>query len=197
MINNFEVLYLKTKLEMKGISMKEKSERKKGIETKKLVILALMVSQAMVLSIVESWIPMPSSVPGVKPGLANIITLTAIIIWGLKEAFIIMIIRTVATSFFTGGIFALLFSIVGGTFSIIVMYILHRKLLNVLSVIGISIAGSVTHNISQLAVAAFVMEEVSVFAYLPVLLISGVIMGIFTGACTGLLVKSFALKELK
>lgn len=174
-------------------SIKGKSQ----INVRKLVILALFTSQAMVLSIVESWIPMPLNVPGVKPGLANIITLAAIMTWGLKEALVIMFIRVVTTSFFTGGVFALLFSLAGGVCSIIVMHGIYRKMQHVFSTIGISIAGAITHNIGQLVVAALIMEEIFVLTYLPVLMISGIIMGIFTGACTGFLLKALALVQNK
>ena len=72
-------------------------------KTKKLVLLSLFISQALVLSIIESWIPFPMVVPGVKLGLANIITLIVIIFFNFKEALIVVIIRTMLSSIFGGG----------------------------------------------------------------------------------------------
>lgn len=152
--------------------------------TKRLVLMALMVAQALVLSIVESWIPVPVNIPGVKLGLANIVTLTVIIFFSFKEALTVVFIRVLLSSMFGGGPVIFLFSIAGGVLSTVVMAILYKKASKVLSIVGISIAGAIFHNIGQLIMACIVMKELSVLAYLPVLLISGIIMGCFVGIAT-------------
>ncbi|MDD5602492.1 MAG: Gx transporter family protein [Eubacteriales bacterium] len=157
--------------------------------TRKLVLLALMASIAIMLSILENLFPIPVPVPGIKPGLANVISLTAIIIWGFGEAVLIMLIRTMATAFAAGSLFMFSFSLAGGLLSICVMYFFHRKLSGVFNIAGVSIAGSIMHNIGQLAVAALVMKEAAVFSYLPVLMISGVLMGILTGISTQMILR--------
>ncbi len=159
--------------------------------TRKVVFLSIMTSLAIILSIVESVIPMPAAIPGIKPGLANIAALAAIVFWGSGEALLIMLVRTIITSFFAGNIFILAFSITGGIMSILVMSLLYRKTRGAFSLTGISIAGSVMHNIGQISVASVIMKDSAVFSYLPVLMVSGVIMGIFTGMCTELLMKAF------
>jgi len=146
--------------------------------------MALMVAQALVLSIVESWIPVPVNIPGVKLGLANIVTLTVIIFFSFKEALTVVFIRVLLSSMFGGGPVIFLFSIAGGVLSTVVMAILYKKASKVLSIVGISIAGAIFHNIGQLIMACIVMKELSVLAYLPVLLISGIIMGCFVGIAT-------------
>ncbi|MGI6777023.1 MAG: Gx transporter family protein [Acetivibrionales bacterium] len=164
--------------------------------TKKLVLIALFVSQALVLSIIESWIPLPVAIPGVKLGLSNIITLIAIIFFGFKEAIIIVIIRTFLASLYTGGFSVLLFSITGGVLSAIVMALLYKKFASAFSIIGISVAGAIMHNIGQLMVASLIMQELSVFFYLPVLLVSGILTGCFVGLCTNFLAKALNKTKL-
>jgi len=157
---------------------------------RRLTLLGLLVSQALVLSIVESWIPLPVAIPGVKLGLANIITLITIIFFSFKEAFLIMFMRVLLSSFFGGGWVVFWFSLAGGILSTIMMGVLYKWASKVLSIIGISIVGSIMHNIGQLIAASIIMKELSVMGYLPVLLISGIIMGYFVGLCTNFLTKA-------
>ena len=149
-----------------------------------------MVSMALILSIVESWIPVPVAIPGVKLGLANIVTILTIIFFGVKEAIIVVCIRVALSSIFGGGLMIFFFSIAGGLLSTLTMAFLYRKMYNIFSLLGISIAGSIMHNIGQLLMASIVMKEFSVMSYLPVLLISGIIMGCIVGICSKLLVTS-------
>ncbi|MCX8129001.1 MAG: Gx transporter family protein [Clostridia bacterium] len=155
--------------------------------TKKLVLLAIMVSQALVLSLVESWIPVPTFVYGIKLGLANIVTLVVIVFFGFKDALLVVLVRCALAALFGGGFVVFLFSITGGILSTIVMSFLFKKLSKVFSLIGISIAGAVTHNLGQIIIAILVMKTLSVAAYLPVLLVSGVVMGCFVGLCSSFL----------
>ena len=152
--------------------------------TRHLIILALLASQAIILSIIESWIPIPSVVPGVKLGLANIVTLVVIVFFGLKDALAVVTVRCLLTSVFGGGFSLLPFSLAGGILSTLIMYLLFKRFAKVFSTIGISIAGSVMHNLGQLMVASAIMWDLSVFGYLPILLVSGIIMGCFVGLCT-------------
>lgn len=163
--------------------------------TKKLAVLSMMVSQALILSIIESWIPAPVGIPGVKLGLANIITLVVIIFFGLNEALMVVVVRCLLSSMFGGGLVIFLFSISGGVLSTLAMHFLYKKMYRFFSIVGISIAGAVMHNIGQIAIAIIIMRTLSVISYLPVLLISGIIMGCFVGLCT--LFLSQALKKLK
>lgn len=164
-------------------------------QTKHTALMGLMVSQALVLSVAESWIPIPAVVPGVKLGLANIVTLLTIVLLGYRDALLVVFLRCILASFFSGGIMPFLFSVAGGLLSTAVMSVLFYRLRSQMSVAGISVAGSVAHNIGQLTVAAVVLKDVAVFSYLPLLIISGVIMGIFIGVCAGLLLK--ALKKTR
>lgn len=163
--------------------------------TRHIVLLALFVSQALILSIIESWIAIPSPVPGVKLGLANIITLVVIIFFGLKDTLVVVAVRCLSGSLLAGGLILFPYSLAGGLLSAAVMYILWKKTARTFSLTGISIAGAIAHNIGQLTVAAFMTGGFAVFGYLPVLMVSGSIMGIFTGLTANLLIN--ALKKTK
>lgn len=149
--------------------------------TKKMVILSVLVSQALVLYIIERMIPVPVPFPGVKLGLANIISLFTIIIFGWKEALLVVFLRTLLGSFFGGGISAFAYSIAGGVLSTLAMAILYRYFKGIFSIVAISVVGAVFHNIGQILIASIVVSTANLFFYLPILLISGVITGIFIG----------------
>lgn len=148
--------------------------------TKKMVILSLLVSQALVLHVIERMLPV-IPISGVKLGLANVISLFTIIIFGWKEAMLVVFLRTILGSFFGGGISSFLYSFTGGILSTIIMALLYRYFKNVFSIIAISVMGAVFHNIGQILIASMVVSNAKLFIYLPVLLISAVITGIFIG----------------
>ena len=148
--------------------------------TKKMVILSLLVSQALVLHVIERMLPV-IPVSGVKLGLANVISLFTIIIFGFKEAMLVVFLRTILGSFFGGGVSSFLYSFTGGVFSTIVMALLFKYTKNIFSIIAISVVGAVFHNIGQILIASMVVSNANLFFYLPVLLISAVITGIFIG----------------
>ncbi|HEX2925950.1 MAG TPA: Gx transporter family protein [Ruminiclostridium sp.] len=167
---------------------------KNSVDVKKMVLLAVLTSQALVLSVVESWFPVPVGIPGIKLGLSNIITIAALIFFSLSNTLAIVLVKCVLSSLFMGGPVIFAFSICGGILSTLIMWLLLKYMDRWLSLIGISIAGSIAHNIGQITVACFIMSDLSVIGYLPVLLFSGIIMGIFVGMCSTFLVR--ALKKL-
>ncbi|MCX7749529.1 MAG: Gx transporter family protein [Clostridia bacterium] len=159
-------------------------------KTRRVTILAIMVSQALILSIIESWIPIPFIIPGIKLGLANVVTLVVLIFFGAKDALLVVAMRCVLASIFGGGPVMFLFSIAGGVLSALTMALLHKKMSKYFSLVGMSVAGSVMHNIGQLTIASIIMRDIHVLTYLPVLLVSGVIMGFFVGVCGNFLVSA-------
>jgi len=166
-----------------------------------LVLLALLTSQAIVLSIVESWIPVYSPVPGIKLGLANIITVVVISLFGFWDAFAVMVTRTIISSIYTGGLNVFLFSFAGGLLSTVAMWIAYKKLSKVLSTSGISILGAVFHNVGQIIVASIMVKDTAIFfTYLPILMMTGILTGLFIGLCSEylkkLLLKSKAINSL-
>lgn len=149
--------------------------------TRKIIFVAILVSQAIVLSIVERMIPLNIAIPGAKLGLGNIITLTSMYIFSFKETFAIVILRCIMTSFIAGSFSSFLYSFSGALLSFFVMYALAFFGRDKVSTIGVSILGGVSHNIGQLLVAAFIIQNLNIFVYLPVLMLTGVGAGIIVG----------------
>lgn len=149
--------------------------------TRKLTSLAMFISAALVLHVVEGMLPVPFVMPGIKLGLANIVTLIAIMFFDFKEIVVIVTLRCFLGSIFGGGISNLLFSFTGGILSAVVMLLLCRKLGQYFSLIGISVAGAIAHNLGQLFVASLIISDFRIYVYLPVLMISSVATGVFIG----------------
>lgn len=151
------------------------------MKTKKITFLGLMVAYSLVLYIIETYIPNPliAVFPGAKLGLANIITLIAMMILGIRDAFIILTVRIILSSIFAGPMSYLLFSIGGAYLSLISMYLCNR--MKYFSIVGISIVGSIGHNIGQLLVASMIVQNINMIGYLPFMLGTSLITGIFVG----------------
>ena len=148
--------------------------------TKKLCLCAVLTALALALSYTERFIPLQLLIPlpGIKLGLANIVTLVTLFLLGTKPAFAVLILRCSLGSLFGGGITGLLFSTTGGLFAMLAMVV--SKKTNRFSVYGVSIFGAAAHHIGQIAAALILMQSVYVAAYLPYLLL----VGIFTGFAT-------------
>lgn len=149
------------------------------MSTKKLALSALMVALAMVFSYIEVLIPFHFGIPGIKLGLANLVVLTALYLFGPAQAILISIVRILLVSITFGSLAAFAYSLAGGLLSFCVMLLLSR--IKGFSVMGVSVAGGVSHNLGQLIVAALVVENINLFFYLPVLIIAGVITGLLIG----------------
>lgn len=149
-------------------------------QTRRLTQLALLTAVALIIFMIEAQIPPLVAIPGVKLGLANIITLVTLYSFGRRDALLVLLVRIFLGSMFSGQMLTLLFSLSGGLLCYAVCALLYRHMplrrLWLLSMIG-----AVCHNIGQLAAAAFVLGTVDVFWYLPVLLLSGLLSGCFTG----------------
>ncbi|WP_295763390.1 Gx transporter family protein [Clostridium sp. 2218st1_F5_2218SCRN_220325] len=151
------------------------------MKTKKMVFLGLMVGYSLILYILETYIPNPFIVffPGAKLGLTNIITLVSLLIFGFKETFIIVTVRVILSSIFAGPMSYLLFSIGGAYLSLIVMFLVNK--IKGFSVIGVSIAGAIAHNMGQLLVASILVENFLMITYLPFMLATSLVTGLFVG----------------
>lgn len=149
------------------------------MSTKKITLSALMVALAMILSYIEALIPFSFGIPGIKLGLANLVVLAALYLFGPVQALLISVVRIFLISITFGSMAALLYSLAGGLLSFLVMLILSK--IKGFSVIGVSVAGGVSHNLGQLIVAALVVENMNLFFYFPVLILAGVITGLLIG----------------
>jgi len=153
-----------------------------------MVILGLIISQALVLHLLEGF--MPVLAPGMKLGLANIMTLVTLAIYGFKEAIIIVSIRSVLGSLLGGSVTAILYSLAGGILSCLVMGGLYYKYRPYFSIMGISTAGAIFHNIGQLLMASWMFGSVGIlFSYLPLLTVTALGTGFFVGLASRYMIK--------
>ncbi len=134
---------------------------------------------ALIFSYLESLIPIQFGIPGIKLGLANLLTVILLYKRNAKEALLLSVVRVILSGFLFGNLFSILYSLAGGTLSLLVMAVLKRT--GKFSVMGISAAGGVSHNIGQLLVAMAVVETYRVGYYFPVLLTAGLVTGLLIG----------------
>ena len=146
-----------------------------------------MAALAIILGYVEMLLPVFFGVPGMKLGLANLVTVFVLYRYRAKEAAVISLIRIVVIGFLFANLFSILYSLAGAALSLLCMTAARR--FSGLSIVGVSILGGVTHNLGQLIVAALVVENGNVFYYFPALLISGLVTGALIGIVTGEILK--------
>ncbi len=163
-------------------------------KTKKLAVLALLTAIALTVFVIENQIPAPVPIPGVKLGLANIVTLVTMALLSRRDAGIVLLVRIVMGAMFAGSPSTLLFSAVGGTLAYAVMCLtiglFSEKRLWIVS----ALAG-LAHNAGQLAACVLILRTLSVLAYAPILAVSGIITGVFTGLAAMYLLR--ALKKTR
>lgn len=150
---------------------------------KKTAFCGLMLSLALIAGYVESLIPVPIPIPGIKLGVANSIVLILLYMTNTKTVWLVSISRVMLAGFLFGSMASILYSMSGAVLSLLMMYLLKKK--DCFTITGVSVIGGVSHNIGQLLMAFLVLESGAVWYYLPVLLLSGVI----TGGIIGMLGK--------
>ena len=153
----------------------------------RVAYFGVFTALALIFSYVETLIPVPIGIPGVKLGLANLIIVIALYKMSVKEAYILSVIRIVLAGLIFGNLFSILYSLAGGLLSLTVMVLLKRS--DKFSLIGVSIAGGVFHNIGQLIMAVIVLESLSIGYYFSVLLFSGIVTGMLIGIVSGEMLK--------
>lgn len=155
--------------------------------TKQLALCAVLAALALGLSTLESLFPISLLIPlpGVKLGLANIVTVFALYELGALPALAILITRCVLGGLFAGNVSAMLFSLLGGLLAMAVMIALRHC--RRLSIYGVSIGGAAAHNIGQMAAAVITLGSTMVLGYLPFLLAVSLFTGVLTGFLASLL----------
>ena len=145
----------------------------------KAAVFGVFTALALIFSYVELLIPVNFGIPGAKLGLANLVIVIVLYKTDWKEALLLSVVRIILAGFLFGNLFGILYSLAGGILSLAVMALLKRT--GAFSVIGVSMAGGVSHNVGQLIMAMLVVETYAVDYYLPVLLIAGLITGTVIG----------------
>jgi len=158
-----------------------------------VIVDAILVTLALILSYVERMLPIGLliPIPGIKLGLANIVTIFALFYLGIKSALIISILRCVIASMLFGGVYSFLFSLSGALISLFLMSILMGGYNKYFSIFGISIGGAAAHNIGQVIIATVMLQSTAVLPYLSLLLFSSLITGTLTGYISGKLIDHF------
>lgn len=162
----------------------------KSIPLKRLTMLALFTTLALAVYYVESLLPAMVPIPGIKLGLANIITLIVLKNFSAKEAFLVLLARILLATFWFGQFVSLFYSLAGGIFCLLIMWLINHLLKgNALALT--SIFGALFHNIGQLLAALFLTRSPAVLSYVPFFVLSAAVTGLFTGLCA-----HFAQKHL-
>jgi heptaprenyl diphosphate synthase len=168
------------------------------MKLKKLVFLAILISASIVLSIVESLISTALFIiPGVKLGLANIVTLVLFYIYGERDAFIVLIIRIFLVGLIYSGLFQPTFwmSLSGGIFAFVTMILVKK--IRVFSMVSVSVSGSLMHMVGQILMAMIVLNTATLIYYLPYMILLSIPTGIFTGIVAKKMVRIFENQLLK
>lgn len=161
------------------------------MSAKKITELSLLMALALIIFIIELRIPNICPIPGVKLGLANIITVYSVYHFKASETAMLVISRVVLGSFFSGNISAMIYSISGALLCLLGMLCI-RKIISEKYIWLCSIIGAIFHNIGQICAAIVILNTFTVIVYLPILIVSGCIAGCFTGICASFILKRFA-----
>ncbi|MDE6924506.1 MAG: Gx transporter family protein [Acetatifactor sp.] len=161
----------------------------------KLTTLALYTTLAMAVYAIESALPPLVPLPGIRLGLANVVTLILLQHYTAKDAFLVLIARLLLSTLLFGQLLSLLYSLAGGVLSFAVMYPVNRLLRKKLPFLTGSLGG-LFHNLGQLLIAFAITATAGVLAYLPYLAVSGILAGLFTGLCAHF-TERFLLSRLK
>lgn len=156
----------------------------------RVAYFGVFTALALMFSYIETMIPIQFGVPGIKLGFANIMIVIMLYKSSAKEALLLSIVRIMLSGFLFGNLSSILYSIAGGVLSLGIMTLLKKQ--GGFSVIGVSVAGGVSHNVGQLIVAMLVVETYQVGYYFPVLLVAGVLTGLGIGV-----VSQEVLKRIK
>ena len=159
------------------------------MKTKKVAMLGLTIALAMIMSYIEALVPLSFAVPGIKMGLANIVIIFVLYKIGTKEAILVSIIRVILVSLLFSNVMAMAYSIAGAVLSLSVMWLLKKT--DKFSVIGVSIAGGIMHNVGQIIMAVILLGTEQIALYLPVLIITGTVTGVVIGIVSGLVINRF------
>ena len=165
---------------------------RKASAAKRIAVLALLSALGLITFIIENQFP-PLFVPGAKMGLANIFSLTAIILYGPLEGLCVVVVRTVLGSLFAGNISMLMYSLTGGVvawgISSLLIYLVCPKV----SVLAVSVAAAVLHNITQNIVYIYITGTTLMISYMPYLALIGVLSGTIVGAVVAIIFKKVPL----
>jgi len=152
----------------------------------KIAKLGVIVALSMILGYVESMLPLPIPIPGIKLGLANLVTIVSFYLIGLRESWLIAMVRICLLSILFGSFYSWIFSMAGGICSLLFMSLALKC--KIFSMTAVSCVGGVAHNVGQIVAAAILMNAGLILMYIPLLIIGGVVSGIIIGLIGSLII---------
>lgn len=158
------------------------------MKSRSVATYGMLIALAFILSYIESIIPVPVPIPGIKVGLANLVVITALYLLGPKQAFALSMLRIILVGFTFGNLSTMLFSFAGGMISWLLM--VGAKKVKGFSMTGVSILGGIGHNMGQILVAMWIVHNGNLVYYLPFLIISGLVTGAAIGIVGALIITS-------
>ncbi|MDD6327035.1 MAG: Gx transporter family protein [Lachnospiraceae bacterium] len=166
---------------------RDHASNQRGNNNHATALSGVLMALALVLSYLETLVPIHFVVPGVKLGLANIVTIIALVRLGIGRAIIISVGRILLSGVLFGNPLVIVYSLAGAALSMLVMVVMRK--FSIFSVTGVSVGGAIAHNFGQLLVAALIMENVKLMYYMAILSVTGVIAGCAIGLLTSYLLK--------
>lgn len=161
-------------------------------KNKRIAYRGVFIALGLVLSYIETFVPFTAIAPGIKIGLANIVTVFALYKMKTRDAVFISLGRIILSAVLFGSFVTAIYSLAGAFFSMTVMLILKK--MPFFSVLGVSIAAGVMHNVGQIMIAAFVLKNKSIIYYLGILIISGCIAGTVVGIISARMINRIELE---
>ena len=155
--------------------------------TRELALCGMLAAMALVFSYIESLLPIPYPFPGMRLGFANIAIISALYLYGARDAFIINIIRIILSGLLFGNFNTFVLGFAGGMVSTAVMSLLKKS--NKINIVAVSAVGGVCHNITQVIVAMILLSTPTLVFMTPIFIVLGVITGVVCGAVARLFVK--------
>ena len=153
-----------------------------------IALSGLLTSLMLVFGLIERQFPLTAAIPGVKLGLANSVLLYSLYMLGVKQSFILMLLKALMSWLIYTNMNAMFYSLGGGLFSLVVMILISR--MKGVSIIGVSALGAVFFNVGQILVAVVMLNTPQlIVTYLPILMVSGVVTGVLTGVVAQMVMK--------
>ncbi|KXB44632.1 hypothetical protein HMPREF3188_01195 [Tissierellia bacterium KA00581] len=157
------------------------------MKIKKLILISVFVCVALIVSLLESYVPIP--IPNVRLGLSNVIVINAILLFRFRDTFFVVFLKSLLLVIILGNPVSFLYNFFAGFISLSVMYFFYRYFSKIFSIIGISVLGSIFHVLVQILISALLLDTFSVFNFLSILEILAVFTGIIVGIISNYLYK--------
>jgi heptaprenyl diphosphate synthase len=163
-------------------------------QIRKLTLLSVLTAAALILSYAESVLPpLFPSIPGIKVGLPNIVIIFVLYRMDVRSAISVSLVRICIAALLFGSPLSFVYSLAGAFLSLTVMALLKK--LNILSTVGVSIAGGILHNMGQILAAMLLLQTVQIGYYFLILAMTGTISGLFIGLCGAFMIARFPINK--